>query len=136
MTDGSPDPAILPSTGLEYDTYTSADLNAIDWEISQTAKLRLALNALDYEAPVQWWGDSEIVTQAFGIMRDAIEQMDLDHIRALGPSQYLVIRPLAPDAGAQIASQAATHIRALDDLGLVIRLTAGPSGYVTRQETG
>jgi len=39
-----------------------------------------------------------------------------------GPQEYLLINPLAPDAGGEFAAKAAEHVRALDDLGLVVRL--------------
>ncbi|MGD0604174.1 MAG: hypothetical protein ABSA53_11310 [Streptosporangiaceae bacterium] len=39
-----------------------------------------------------------------------------------GPQEYLLIKPLAPDAGGEFAAKAAEHVRALDDLGLVVRL--------------
>lgn len=42
--------------------------------------------------------------------------------RRSGPQEYLLIKPLAPDAGGEFAEQAAGHVRALDDLGLVVRL--------------
>ncbi len=35
--------------------------------------------------------------------------------------QYLLVRPLAPDAGSALADQAAGYMRALDDLGPIVR---------------
>jgi hypothetical protein len=39
----------------------------------------------------------------------------------LPSGDYLLIKPLAPDAGADFAGKAAEHVRALDDLGLIVR---------------
>ena len=47
---------------------------------------------------------------------------DIANIRRLGPQAYLMIKPLAPDTGGEIAEKVAGHVRALDDLGMLVRL--------------
>jgi hypothetical protein len=81
--------------------------------------LRHALNTLQWEMPVEW--DTGRVREAFRTLRGKIEELELQEIRRVGPQEYLLIKPLAPDAGGEFAEKAAEHVRALDDLGLVVR---------------
>lgn len=86
------------------------------------AMLRLALNTLQGEMPVQWGTVS--VRQVLNTLRGKLDELELQEIRRLGPQEYLLIKPLAPDAGADFAEKVAEHVRALDDLGLVVRINS------------
>lgn len=83
-------------------------------------KLRLALNTLEAEMPVMW-GTGE-VGAVLRALRAKLEELEMEEIRRLGPQAYLMIKPLAPDTGGEIAEKVAGHVRALDDLGMLVRL--------------
>jgi hypothetical protein len=55
-------------------------------------------------------------------LRGKLQELELREIRLAGPQEYLLIKPLAPDPGGEFAEKAAEYVRALDDLGLVVRL--------------
>jgi hypothetical protein len=88
--------------------------------LAAPARLRLALNTLQAEMPVEWQADD--VNEVLDMLRESLGVLELEEIRRAGPREYLLIKPLAPDAGGAFAEQAAEHVRALDDLGLVVRL--------------
>jgi hypothetical protein len=88
------------------------------WQLP--ARLRQALNTLEWEMPIEWQTGS--VTEALRAVREELEDLELEEIRRVGPREYLLIKPLAPDAGGEFAAQAAEHVRGLDGLGLVVRL--------------
>jgi hypothetical protein len=62
------------------------------------------------------------VNEVLRMLREKLDELELQEIRLVGPQEYLLIKPIAPDAGGAFAEQAAEHVRALDDLGLVVRL--------------
>jgi hypothetical protein len=95
-------------------------LDDIQNALGDLSKLRLALNTLQNEMPGNWHTDS--ARAALCGMRKQLEEMELREIRRLGHHEYLLIKPLAPDAGGAFAEKIAEHVRALDDLGLVVRL--------------
>jgi hypothetical protein len=95
-------------------------LDDIENALGVPAMLRLALNTLRDEMPVEWAIGN--VREVLNALRDKIEELELQQIRQLGHHEYLLIKPLAPDAGGTFAEKAAEHVRALDDLGLVVRL--------------
>ena len=70
--------------------------------------------------PVKW--ETGGVRESLCTLRDNIDELGLREIRRLGPQEYLIIKPLHPDAGGALAEKAAEHINALDDLSLIIRL--------------
>jgi hypothetical protein len=84
------------------------------------AMLRRALNTLQNEMPPEWATGS--VKEVLKTLPEKLDELELQEIRRVGPLEYLLIKPLAPDAGGEFAEQAAEHVRALDDLGLVVRL--------------
>jgi hypothetical protein len=95
-------------------------LDDLQAAFQETWKLRLALNTLEARIPTQW--ETGSVREVLRALRDNLEELELEQIRHLGPREYLLIKPLAPDAGGAFAEKAAEHVRALDDLGLVVRL--------------
>jgi hypothetical protein len=95
-------------------------LDDIQAALQVPAKLRLALNTLQDEMPPEL--ESGGVGGTLNALCGKLEEMELQEIRRVGPQEYLLIKPLAPDAGGEFAEQAAGHVRALDDLGLVVRL--------------
>jgi hypothetical protein len=95
-------------------------LDDIQTALQVPSMLRLALNTLRDEMPVKWATDS--VREALNTVWEKLEELELQEIRRAGPQEYLLIKPLAPDAGGAFAEKAAEHVRALDDLGLVVRL--------------
>lgn len=70
--------------------------------------------------PVQW--EKNGVRESLCTLRDKIDELGLREIRRLGPQEYLIIKPLTPDAGGALAAKTAELVKALDDLGLVVRL--------------
>jgi hypothetical protein len=84
------------------------------------AQLRLALNMLQSEIPPELEADG--VRETLSALRGKLQELELREIRRLGPQEYLLIKPLPPDAGGEFAEKVAEHIRALDDLGMVVRL--------------
>jgi hypothetical protein len=99
---------------------TFPSLTDIQSALCEPSKFRLALNTLQSEMPVDWEIGS--VSEAFRVLRGKLEEMEMREIRSHGPREYLLIKPLAPDAGGEFAEKAAKHVRALDDLGLVVRI--------------
>jgi hypothetical protein len=95
-------------------------LDDIQAALQVTPMLRQALNTLQCELPAEWATGS--VTEMLRTLREKLDELELQEIRRVGPQEYLLIKPLAPDAGGEFAEQAAGHVRALDDLGLVVRL--------------
>jgi len=95
-------------------------LDDIQTALQVPATLRLALNTLQEHMPPDL--ESGGIHEMLNTLRDKLEEMELREIRQVGPQEYLLIKPLAPDAGGKFAEQAAEHVRALDDLGLVVRL--------------
>ena len=79
-----------------------------------------ALNTLEGEMPVEW--EAGGVREALKALRGRPEVLEVREIRRLGPREYLLVKPLAPDVGGAFADKAAEHVRALDDLGLVVRI--------------
>jgi hypothetical protein len=95
-------------------------LDEIESALQVAVMLRLALNTLQSEMPAAW--ETGSVYAGLETLRENLRELELREIRRLGPQEYLLIKPLAPDAGGKFAEQAAGHVRALDDLGLVVRL--------------
>jgi hypothetical protein len=82
--------------------------------------LRLALHTLLHHTPLHLLDDN--VSKALSALRDRLEEQEMAEIRRLGPQEYLLIKPLRPDAGGDLAEKVAAHVRALDDLGLVLMI--------------
>jgi hypothetical protein len=102
---------------------TSMPIPALDdlqTALQVPSMLRLALDTLQNEMPANW--ETGSVNEVLGTLRRKIGELELQEIRRSGPHEFLLIKPLAPDAGGAFAEKAAEHIRALDDLGLVVRL--------------
>jgi hypothetical protein len=95
-------------------------LDEIQSAFHLSAMLRQALNILQDEMPANWADGG--VHETFRALREKLEELEIEEIRQVGPQEYLLIKPLAPDVGGEFAGQVAEHVRALDDLGLVVRL--------------
>src|SRR6266404_1027402 len=95
-------------------------LDDIQEALQVPSMLRQALNTLQSEMPAKW--ETGSVNEVLNTLRKKLEELELQEIRRFGPHEYLLIKPLAPDAGGAFAEKAAEHVRALDDLGLVVRL--------------
>jgi hypothetical protein len=96
-------------------------LDDIQTALQIPAMLRQALNTLQSEMPPEW-ETAGSVKEVLSTLREKLEELELQEIRRSGPQEYLMIKPLAPDVGGAFAEQAAEHVRALDDLGLIVRL--------------
>ena len=88
-------------------------LDDIQAALQVPATLRLALNTLQDQITPEL--ESGGIGEMLNALRDKLEEMELREIRRVGPQEYLLIKPLAPDAGGEFAEQAAGHVRALDD---------------------
>ena len=95
-------------------------LDDIQAALHVPAMLRLALNTLQDEMPPEL--ETGDIRKMLNGLREKLQELELREIRLAGPQEYLLIKPLAPDAGGEFATKAAEHVRALDDLGLVVRL--------------
>ena len=84
------------------------------------AQLRLALDTLQTVMPPELAADG--VHETLAMLREKLLELELQEIRRVGPQEYLLIKPLPPDIGGEFADKAAEHVRALDDLGLIVRL--------------
>jgi len=92
------------------------------WDaLGDTVCLRLALNTLESNLPARWI--TYDACDALNALRIKLEEEELSQIRSWGPREYLLIKPLRPDAGVVLAKEAAEHVKALDDLGLIARIT-------------
>ena len=114
MTDSQ---AALRAKGTSMPIPILDDLQAA---VQVPAMLRQALNTLQDEMPPEWATSS--VKEILKTLREKLDELELQEIRRAGPQEYLLIKPLAPDAGGEFAEQAAEHVRSLDDFGLVVRL--------------
>jgi hypothetical protein len=83
--------------------------------------VRLALNTLEGHI-MPPLSEIDGMQEMLNLLRATLEQAELAKIRDLGPQEYMMIKPLSPDAGGEFAAKAATHVRALDALGLLVRL--------------
>lgn len=115
MTD---DQAALKAEGTDM---PEPCLGNLQYALYGPSMLRLALNTLHCQMPPEWTADSA-VRETLNGMRAKLEELELEGIRMLGHQEYLLIKPLAPYIGGAFAEKAAEHVRALDDLGLVVRL--------------
>ena len=95
-------------------------LDDIQDAIYVPAQLRLALDTLQSVMPPEWEADG--VRETLRTLRKRLVELELQEIRRVGPQEYLLIKPLPPDIGGEFAEKAAEHVRALDDLGLMVRL--------------
>jgi hypothetical protein len=95
-------------------------LDDIQAALHVPAMLRLALNTLQDEMPPEL--ETGDIRKMLTGLREKLQDLELREIRLAGPHEYLLIKPLASDAGGEFAAKAAEHVRALDDLGLVVRL--------------
>jgi hypothetical protein len=96
------------------------ELVEVERALSGSSTLRVAINTLMYNLPPELETDS--VHDALRELHIKLDERELREIRDYGPREYLLIKPLAPDAGPDFAGQTAQHVRALDDLGLIVRL--------------
>lgn len=96
------------------------DLAEVERALSGSSTLRVALNTLYYNLPPELETDG--VHDVLRELHVRLGERELREVRAYGPREYLLIKPLAPDVGGAFAGKAAEHVRALDDLGLIVRL--------------
>lgn len=94
-------------------------LDDLEMALQETWPLRMALYTLHLQMPINW--QDHTVRKGLIALYDKLQEQELKEIRRLGPQEYLVIKPLAPDAGGEFAEKVARHVRALDDLGVVVR---------------
>jgi hypothetical protein len=92
----------------------------IQGALYEHAQLRLALNTLQGGMPPEL--EAGGVREVLDALRDKLEERELRAIRRVGPQEYLLIKRLRPGTGGKFAEKVAEHVRALDDLGLVVRL--------------
>jgi hypothetical protein len=96
-------------------------LDDIQGALNHLWPVRLALNTLEGHI-MPPLSEIDGVQEMLDLLRATLEEAELAKIRRLGPREYMMIKPLAPDAGGEFAEKAAIHVRALDDLGLIVRL--------------
>ena len=72
------------------------DLEPVRYAMQVPAKLLMALDLLEGEMPVDW--ETGGVRESLLTLRDNISELALREIGRLGPQEYLIIKPLAPDA--------------------------------------
>jgi hypothetical protein len=110
-----------PGNGLPHESrMPGPDLVEVERALSGSSRLRLAVVTLQNDLPADLEADS--VRQTLAELRDRIDERELREIRDYGPRQYLLIKPFAPDADGTFTGKAAQHVRALYDLGLIVRL--------------
>jgi hypothetical protein len=90
--------------------------------LEPTRLLRLALNILSRRLPADV--ETESVRESLGSIHEWICKAELKALRTWGlPTQYVIIRPINPlnPPGPEDMEKISSAIRALDDLGLVVR---------------
>lgn len=108
---------------MNQDRPSMADpaIDDVQYAFRCTWPARLALNTLEGELPGRI-GEPTGLREALRALRSRLEEQELAEIRDLGSREYLLIKPLAPDVGGELADKAAELVRGLDDLGLIVRL--------------
>ena len=78
-------------------------LDDIQTALQVQAMLRQALNTLQCEMPTEWETDS--LNEVLRTLREKLDELEFQEIRRAGPQEYLLIKPLAPDAGGNSRSR-------------------------------
>jgi hypothetical protein len=98
----------------------TVDVGEVRDSLEQTRHLRMVLDLLEETLPGSYASDG--LLSELWALREKFAAVELSQLRRLGQREYLVIRPVDPAAPGPLANRAAEAIKALDDLGLVIRL--------------
>jgi hypothetical protein len=115
--------------GADIDKEEEAEENAMTWsagidmeelriELEDTRIIRLALDSLEEHLPAELASDG--LTAEFVGLRERLAKMERKALRKIGSREYMILAPV--DEFECFGGKAAEAFRALDDLGLVIRL--------------
>jgi hypothetical protein len=96
----------------------SIDMEELHTELKDTRIIRLALDSLEEHLPAGLASDS--LTAEFVGLRERLAEMEQKALRKIGNREYMILAPV--DEFECFGGKAAEALRALDDLGLVIRL--------------
>jgi hypothetical protein len=99
---------------------TRSGIEEVRGPLERTRHLRMALDLLQERLPAAYACDG--LESELWALREKLDAAELTRLRTLGHREYLIIQPLAPAAPQSLITQAAQAVKALDDLGLVIRL--------------
>jgi hypothetical protein len=104
----------------EPDIEPEPDIDEVRADLEQTRELRLALDVLEGNLPPAYWSDG--LMAELWALREKFAVAELRQLRKIGHREYLIIQPLGPEAAEPLISKAAQALKALNDLGLVVRL--------------
>jgi hypothetical protein len=94
------------------------DMEELRIELEDTRIIRLALDSLEEHLPAELASDG--LTAEFVGLRERLAKMEQKALRKIGSREYMILAPV--DEFECFGGKAAEAFRALDDLGLVIRL--------------
>jgi hypothetical protein len=94
------------------------DIEEVRSKLKDTRLIRLALDALEEHLPPEL--ESDNLTLEFLTLREKLAKAERRELRKIGHREYMVLAPI--DTFESFGGKAAAAIRALDELGLVIRL--------------
>jgi hypothetical protein len=94
------------------------DMEELRIQLEDTRIIRLALDSLEEHLPTRLESDS--LTAEFVALRERLAEMERTALRKIGNREYMILAPV--DEFECFGGKAAEALRALDDLGLVIRL--------------
>jgi hypothetical protein len=97
---------------------TGVDMEELRIQLKDTRIIRLALDSLEEHLPTELESDS--LTAEFVSLRERLAEMERKALRKIGNREYMILAPV--DEFASFGGKTAEALRALDDLGLVIRL--------------
>jgi hypothetical protein len=102
------------------DISTELDVGEVRDGLKSIRHIRMTLDMLEETLPLSYASDG--LLSELWALREKIAAAELIQLRRIGHREYLVIRPIAPDTAEPLITMAAEAVKALDDLGLVVRL--------------
>ena len=94
------------------------DIEEVRSKLEDTRMIRLALDSLEEHLPPEL--ESDDLTLEFLTLREKLAEAERKELRKIGHREYMILAPI--DTFESFGGKAAAAIRALDELGLVIRL--------------
>jgi hypothetical protein len=94
------------------------DIEEVRSKLTDTRVIRLALDSLEENLPPEL--ESDDLTLEFLTLREKLAEAERRELRKIGHREYMILAPI--DIFESFGGKAAAAIRALDELGLVIRL--------------
>jgi hypothetical protein len=94
------------------------DMEEVRSKLEGSRTIRFALDSLEEHLPPEL--ASETLTSEFTALRKKIAEMERRELRKVGHREYMILAPARYSE--HFGDKAATAVRTLDELGLIIRL--------------